>query len=550
MSAEEPKESAIRKVFSRRISKLKKDHPWVSLWIIRFIQYFVLFCVVIIPGYLLFREFNLAPTGIENARYFLSAMVQAQAAIVSLVVTLTLIAIQMAAASYTPRVVDVMKKNPDMWFLLIIYLSAISYGFIVLKLVGSDPDPVLVSSVLIIGIYTFSILFLYMRNTISQLRPDEVVKMLVGEINVENIYQKEWTDDIMQPVFDVVHASIMRYDVTTTRTGLNKLSERISELFLSFDPGSREKTAESIMGYFCYHIKRSSLVALRNDDEEMFIEIIDILDKFGKQVADKELTAATERLAWTLAYAGCHTADKGLKEATETVAKVLGDIGSYATDKGLNVVPARVALGLELVGNHAVDKELEMATNMVVWALEDIGIHAVNKGLEEAIYTVTWALENVGSHAAYKGLEAETYNVVDALREIGNRTVDKEMREATEWVAEALWNIGSHAAYMGLRDATNRVAWALGNVGDRAADKGLKGAVDIVVRGLCRIGCKEFGRDDTAKSLASLLFRDKDRVTKLIDDFISKLNSNEKEDFGHFMDMVNEELKILESSDK
>jgi hypothetical protein len=72
-----------------------------------------------------------------------------------------------------------MKRNPDMWYLLIIYVGAMSYGFIVLKLVA-DPDQFLVSSVLILGVYTFCILFLYMKNTIKLLRPDYVVEMLVN----------------------------------------------------------------------------------------------------------------------------------------------------------------------------------------------------------------------------------------------------------------------------------------------------------------------------------------------------------------------------------
>jgi uncharacterized membrane protein len=96
-----------------RLSNLKPD-PWVSLWLHRFVQYFVLFVIIVISGKAIISWYNVVPTDIDSAKYFLSSMVQAQAAIVSLVITLTLIAIQMAGSSYSPRVVDVMKKNPDM----------------------------------------------------------------------------------------------------------------------------------------------------------------------------------------------------------------------------------------------------------------------------------------------------------------------------------------------------------------------------------------------------------------------------------------------------
>ena len=489
MSAEEPKESTIKNLFSSLL-KLKKDHPWISLWTIRFLQYFVLFCFVIIPGIMIFRQFNLVPTGLENARYFLSAMVQTQAAIVSLVITLTLIAIQMAAASYTPRVIDVIKKNPDMWLLLIIYLVSISYGFIVLKLVAPDPDPVLVSSVLILGMYTFSILFLYMWNTIALLRPDKIVTMLVGEINTKNIHQEKWKDDIMQPVFDVVHASISRFDVTTTRTGLNTLSNRILELFTAFD----DKSNRDIANHFCDHIQRSALVALRNDDEGVLLEIIDILKNFDIWCVEP------------LQFIGVHAADKGLAATTGKVANILEEVGIQAADKGLEGATIGVADALWEIGIQAVDKGL------------------VDKGLIDVSNPVVHALREVGVHAADKGLAA-TSGVVYALREIGIQAADK-----------------------GLKNSPWRVAWALRKVGTHAAEMELNDDVDHVVMGLCRIGCKEVGRDAAVRSLAPFLFCDRDRMTKVIDDFKSKLDPKEGVEFKHFMDKVNEELKILESS--
>ena len=104
MSAGRSKSSAIREIFSG-LNELRKE-PWRTLWIDRLIQYDFFFIIIFSLGILLFGipsflRFDLVPTDLDNARYFLSAMVQAQAAIVTLVITLTLIAIQMASASYT-----------------------------------------------------------------------------------------------------------------------------------------------------------------------------------------------------------------------------------------------------------------------------------------------------------------------------------------------------------------------------------------------------------------------------------------------------------------
>jgi uncharacterized membrane protein len=112
----------------------EKVHDWwVSfefrhLRIARLIVYFTYLAVVILVCFILFRYFNLFHTDAGSARYMLSALVQSQAAIVAIVVTLTLIAVQLTASAYSPRVIDIFKKNPDMWILLGCYGVSIFYG--------------------------------------------------------------------------------------------------------------------------------------------------------------------------------------------------------------------------------------------------------------------------------------------------------------------------------------------------------------------------------------------------------------------------------------
>ncbi|HIE31892.1 MAG TPA: DUF2254 domain-containing protein, partial [Methanosarcinales archaeon] len=92
-------------------------HPWIA----RPFWYFALLVVVLGVCYGAFNYLNLYHTDADSARYMLSAMVQAQAAIIAIVITLTLIAVQLTASAYSPRVIDIFKKNPDMWLLLGFY---------------------------------------------------------------------------------------------------------------------------------------------------------------------------------------------------------------------------------------------------------------------------------------------------------------------------------------------------------------------------------------------------------------------------------------------
>jgi hypothetical protein len=404
-----------------KISEIK-NNLWISLWLKRLAQYLALFGIVVIPGTLIISWINVIPTDTDNALYFLSAMVQSQAAIVSLVITLTLIAIQMAAGSYTPRVVDVMKKSPDMWFLLIIYVESISIGFIALKMV-THPDQSFVSLILILGIYTFLTLFLYIINTINLLRPDEIVKMLVSEINVRNIHQKEWTDDIMQPVFDVVHASINRFDVTTTRTGLNQLSKRILVLYPTFDNDARVEIAK----HFCKHIQRSSLIALGNEDEGTIDEILNTLEKFCIEISKyEEEMGGPYSVISVIHFIGLNAAEKRLETATIRAGDALLSIGQDAIDTEKNIILIRVIGDLESIGHLAANKRLMIATARTISKLGKIGEYAADKGLEDATHLVVNYLGYVGPFAARNGLGPGVIGIVRELCLIGCKNMWKD----------------------------------------------------------------------------------------------------------------------------
>jgi methylmalonyl-CoA mutase cobalamin-binding subunit len=616
MSADNPVEIMIWTRFPKFFS-WRKNHPWYYLWVVRFLEYGIVFFLVEFIGNWLYPYFGCVPTLGQNALYFLSSMVQVQAAIIALVVSLTLVAIQMASSSYTPRVIDVMKKNPDMWILLFIYITAISYEFVTLKVVSSVEDPNLVFSVLILGIFTFLILFLYLWNTIALLRPDKIVSMLVDEINVVNIKNEMEEEILMQPVFDVVHASISRFDVTTTRAGLEELSERLLKHFssLSFDDSNNQKNVEASTRCFCNHIERSSLIALKNDDEGILHELINVLNKFGTSVLTNEQLVKTSRVVIkALKEVGIQAANRGLNRTTTDVVKSLKEVAIHSVKSNRDdEVPDEVRIlkcftkisqfnrwgstenvdtvtevvrALKEVGIHAVDKGSLSATNEVIEALEqigilttdrefsgttteiikilvEIGIHAVDKGHIDVIDKVTLTLTQICRPVLYEvvvllpdntgmsipNLSSRQREVdwvipkgASALEEVGNYAIEKGLVDAIPGVAYALEEIGIFAANRGLNSTIIQVAWSLSMIGTVAHDKKLFRAVDPVVEALCTLGCNKVAQDVAAKDLALIIFQDKKRISKLIDDFKTDLDALAIPQFDLFLEKIKDEL--------
>jgi hypothetical protein len=511
--------------------KNKVHDWWVSydrkLWTELIFVYSFLLLVVIFVGAVTFAHFNLFHTDVDSARYMLSALVQSQAAIVAIVITLTLIAVQLTASAYSPRVIDIFKKNPDMWILLGCYGVSIFYGFLVLKLVEGAEGGVVsqsaiwslgyvsisfefcVSLAYWLGAFTFVALFPYMLNIIRLLKSESIIKRLAIEITKDKILNPK--EEPIQPIMDIVHGSIMKYDLETTRDGLKAVTERVTKII---DSDSEKEISER----FYRHLERVSKLAISKIDEESNTEVIKNLGIFGKSAAEKRLADATTQMVVSLEEVGKSAAEKRLADATWEAVKFLGEVGVAAAKQDFEDVTSRAVTSLEEVGKSAAEKRLDGATKQAAMCLGNVGKAAAEKGLGDA---TKWAAICLGG--------------------FGVRAAEKRLKGATMRVAESLEIVGNAAAKQGLEDATTRAATSLLVVGITYVKNSLEDATEQIAKSL--------GLEDTtetlARSLAELTILSEEIVKTEIHDYESKLEEKDRDSFQKFMKIYEQKLEEL-----
>jgi len=162
---------------------------------------FWIFAVILIIVAILDLRLNLTPcfylfTGdLDSARYLLSAIAQAQAAIIALVVTLTLVAVQLASQSYSPRVMDLFRsfRNYPFWLLLLLYFVSIMYDVVVLgtlnKINDVLPENRISFAVFLTG-FAIAALIPYTRNVINNLKPENVIRQIIAKIDRKQFVEK------------------------------------------------------------------------------------------------------------------------------------------------------------------------------------------------------------------------------------------------------------------------------------------------------------------------------------------------------------------------
>jgi hypothetical protein len=319
----------------------------------------------------------------DNARSILCTLVGSEAAIVAIVVSLTLIAIELTASEYSPRVIKISLRNPDMWILLFIYGVAIFSSIILLKQLPYEsrfPSED-VSLAFWLGVFSYVALVPYMWNIPQLLDPTNIVKRVSADIakdkllkyitdlketskedetnTSEDLHQstvdnsaKETAmtngdtegheENPIQSILDIVYRSINNYDLETVRNGLEEIVKLAKKVIDAYNrdnaPGKdNEKLLKKQMRFskhFCDPLKRISGLAASKDDEGSTREVIKKLQTFGVYTAKAELNAATEQVAVTLGAVGKISAGKGkaFEDAVTQVAESLEEVGKAANN--------------------------------------------------------------------------------------------------------------------------------------------------------------------------------------------------------------------------
>jgi len=237
----------------------------------------------------------LLPTDPTSARYMLSALVQSEAAILAIVITLSLVAVQLTASSYSPRVIDIFKKSPHLWLVLCLYTIGIAGSLLVLKAIegdGSTPLPkgveLGVVGFYLIGVLCLLALFPYTLSVFRMLKPATIIDELAKNITKESLLKgvSGEGDDPVQPIVDVVVASMEKHDHESVKRGLDVIEEHICGIFEGGKATKEE--ADKILEKVCNYFESVGVLSLRKNNVRSAVDTVDAIGRVGIAVTKRE----------------------------------------------------------------------------------------------------------------------------------------------------------------------------------------------------------------------------------------------------------------------
>jgi hypothetical protein len=334
--------------------KFISNHPWVS-WTLFYGSFIIaaFLCAFVFATYL-----NPNHTNEESARLLLSALIQSEATIIALVITLTLVAVQLTAASYTPRVANIFASSPHMYLLLGIYIVSIAYSAILLQLVTGTEGIVPASlEIWISGAYWLTIflgfaLIPYIFYVLESFRPETFIRRMSGHVTKETMLQQE-KNDFLNLIFDVTHNSIMKYDTATIRSGLNLLTAQVNDQVT--EKNTLPENSE-IVTLYCAHLERCARQAIGLHDEEMLGIILDQFESIGTHCARNRFDNPTLQIITIISDVEKLIAVKDIPGSLNRVRKLIRSIGKIAIENKFLETPGRIMFCQDTIAKHAIDK--------------------------------------------------------------------------------------------------------------------------------------------------------------------------------------------------
>ena len=440
--------------------------------------YIPLFLIVRVLSYFIGLRVGFDTTNPDSTRYLLSALIQSEATVLAVVITLSLVAVQQASSSYSSRVIDIFKSpknNPDLYILIFTYITSIIYGTWVLKQVQTNNSYDSLNFIIFdsfeghiwfvysIAIFAFIALVPYMRNTLNLLRPSTIVEMLGKNITEEEIisFATSGKDFSMGRPIKKIDASTHTEEIDFLSRDLNNYNGiiRYEPILTKLDNNPIQHVVDIIYSSL---VKYDYLTALGG---------IELLIDYSIKTTEKEFSSKlNEKLGILFRRIGMFAIIKNDYDSTIEIINHFKKCATAANKAGMEAEAITNIEHLAHIGNSAINGNMGGIVINVTGAFKEIGEDAAKRRFEDELSFIEIYLRNMGVLAATKKLEVETIYITDALLCILNYAINKylifQIRQATKYIQE----IGRIAQIQEQRDLVFIVTTHFEEIGNAILD--------------------------------------------------------------------------------
>ncbi|WP_211530105.1 DUF2254 family protein [Methanocalculus chunghsingensis] len=460
----------------RTFLELDEKHP-KQFW---FLFYALIFFIAAILGAGFGLLFPYKAIDVNSARYILSALIQSQAAVISIVISLTLIAVQLTAQIYSPRITEFFKSHINMWCFLASYIISIAFSsFLLILLVGTDLTNsatvrILLYFSLFLAIFLFFALIPYIYITMNLLNADTVIKRLTAAIQIPDSLDPE--HDPFQPVFDVIYGAIKRFDFIAMSNGFTQIVNNYEKIVMD---NRKHAQLEYINSRFFDDFKRCGVLLIEIREEKFVFEVVHKLSLIINWSVKNELKSSFHWCIITLCEIGVKSAENGMRsplnETITSIDEIIQDIELEVGPNDLNInskiyqlIKCQEKLGITAVSNN-IEDSAKKAVDSIQSNIERIIEFNTNNNYDIFLdFYLTIGKDALEKHSALVMIE-----VLDSIEKTYNIAITHKNIKLADDCLRTLKSLGLIAGKLGLKKQISNILNSIFHITVKARDKKL-----------------------------------------------------------------------------
>ncbi len=238
------------------------------------------------------------PIKLGNVMFLLSALVQVDASIFAIVVSLTLIIAEIISTNYSVDLLEILFRERRLKLFVLLYGLVIFLGILVLKFASENPvSDFFVFLSISLSVVAFESLWHYLMATRDLLRPTSLASTLVRELPVDDMLEEYRSGRISRDHFSViesfVHGVVGKGDLKTLALIMNRLNAKLrSSPFWERPMGFRELS--SVLRSISSRFLRMFLYASTFDNPPVMSFMV-----MSYQRAAELVISSSKRPGWT-----------------------------------------------------------------------------------------------------------------------------------------------------------------------------------------------------------------------------------------------------------
>lgn len=438
----------------RKFLELDEKHP-KKVWF-RFYSIIFIFAAIFGAGFGLLFPYK--AIDVNSARYILSALIQSQAAVISIVISLTLVAVQLTAQIYSPRITEFFKKHLIMWCLLASYIVSIAFSsFLLIHLVGTDLTNSAITRILLyfsffLAFFLFLALIPYIYITMDLLNADTVIKRLTAAIQIPDILAPE--QDPFQPVFDVIYGAIKRFDFIAMSNGFTQIITSYEKIVME---NRKHSQLRYIISRFFDDFKRCGLLLIEMREEKFVFEVVNKLSRIGNWSVENKKDSSFNYCIITLTDIGIKAAGNGLcpplNEVITSIDEISQDRELIKGGPNYQNTNSKIRLLLkcqEELGIAAISNNREDSAKKVIYSIQNVAKRIVEDEMTDAYNDMATVFSTIGTEALEKKSTLVMSEVLDSIEKICYMSIESKHIKLADDFLRILKSLGLTAEKLGL----------------------------------------------------------------------------------------------------